>query len=115
MAIRNKGQEMTLQASKPVEPTKIVKLERRDTLVAWLLYAALLEQCWKPGDDERAKLENRKLDRIEAEERERIERTGTERPPEPGDLDFTEEEWTDEETLLARLGLLDDANDEDWL
>lgn len=75
---------------------------------AWQRYAALLEHAWFPGDDERERLEERELERQEAETAERLERTGTEYPPVYGDLDFPEEDWTDEETLLARLGLESD-------
>ena len=84
------------------------------THTTWILYLALLQRCWKPGDDERARLSEKRLTSEEEAERERIIYTGNVTPANPEDLDYGHEEWTDEETVMSRLGLLDDSEADEY-
>jgi hypothetical protein len=79
----------------------------------WFAYAALLKSSWKPGDDERGRLEDFELGRQEAEEAERKSRTGDPHPLHPGDLDYVE--WwlppADEEEDGRMAKMDSDGND----
>ena len=96
---------VSLQSNVCLEPKK-AKLESDffPGIHKWFLYIALLKRCWKPGDDERAVLQDRHDARTTNED--------DTNSPQPGDLDYPEEEWTDEETILARLHMDGDSDDE---